>query len=331
MSLVILWSCLIVIVIMLYIVLDGFSLGVALLFPSAKNEKERDVLMNSIGPIWDANQTWLVFGGGALFAAFPMVYGVLFSALYIPLFTFIFGLLFRGVAFEFRANATRKNLWNHAFFLGSLIAVISQGFTLGGYLSGIKVINGHFAGSPFDWLNPFSIMVGLAPIAGYILLGSTYLLIKTSGPVQERAYHHAIRAAWAVLGFMVIVSIWTPIHDPSIPLRWLSPPRIYFVWTFPLLGMVSFWLLMRSLNTRKETLPFFYSVLLFLSAYLGLITAIHPYAIPPSVTLPDAAAQRESLLFIFWGVLIVLPVVLGYTVYSYSVFRGKVDVREGYH
>lgn len=315
---------------MLYIVLDGFSLGVALLFPSAKNEKERDVLMNSIGPIWDANQTWLVFGGGALFAAFPMVYGVLFSALYIPLFTFIFGLLFRGVAFEFRANANRKNFWNHAFFLGSLIAVISQGFTLGGYLSGIKVINGHFAGSPFDWINPFSIMVGLALIAGYILLGSTYLLIKTSGPVQERAYHQAIRAAWAVLGFMVIVSIWTPIHDPSIPLRWLSPPRICFVWTFPLLGMVSFWGLMRSLNTRKESLPFFYSVLLFLSAYLGLITAICPYAIPPSVTLQEAAAQRESLLFIFWGVLIVLPVVLGYTVYSYSVFRGKVDVKKAY-
>ena len=331
MSLIILWSSLLVTAILLYVILDGFSLGVGLLFPSARNEKERDALMNSIGPIWDANQTWLVFGGAVIFAVFPLLYGVLFSALYLPLITFLFGLIFRGVALEFRANTVRKGYWNKAFFFGSLIAVISQGLGLGGYLSGIKVAGNQFAGTPFDWLNPFAIMVGLALISGYVLLGATYLLIKTSGPVQERAYQQATWAAWAMLGFMVIVSIWTPLHDPAIPARWLSTPRIYFVWTFPLLGVVSFMALMKALSTRRETIPFFYSVLLFLSAYLGLITAIYPYAIPPSITLEQAAAQRESLLFTLWGVAIVLPVIFGYTAYSYFVFRGKVDIEEAYH
>jgi cytochrome d ubiquinol oxidase subunit II len=331
MDLVIVWACLVALTIMLYVVLDGFSLGVALLFPTAKDEKERNVLMNSIGPVWDANQTWLVFGGGALFASFPVVYGVLFTALYIPLLTFVFGLIFRGVAFEFRANSARKTPWNKTFFLGSLMAVIAQGLTLGGYLSGTHVSGGHFAGGTFDWLNPFSIMVGLALVTGYILLGSTYLLIKTTGDVQERAYQQALRAAWAVFGFMIIVSIWTPLHDPTIPVRWLSAPRIYFVWSFPLLGMAAFVGLIGSLKARREILPFVCSVLLFLSAYLGLVAAIYPYAIPPSVILQQAASQKETLLFVLWGVIIILPVVLGYTIYSYAVFRGKVDAEAGYH
>ena len=181
MDLVTIWSCLIGLAIILYVILDGFSLGVALLFRSTENEEERDILMSSIAPVWDANQTWLVFGGGALFVAFPTIYGVLFSALYIPLLTFVFGLIFRGVTFEFRANATRKGPWNTAFFLGSLVAVVAQGLTLGGILSGTKVAGDRFAGGPFDWLNPFSMTVGMALVAGYILLGSTYLIIKTTG------------------------------------------------------------------------------------------------------------------------------------------------------
>src|SRR4030042_2360572 len=198
MDLIILWSCLLALAIILYIVLDGFSLGIALLFPVTRDEEERDILIKSIAPVWDANQTWLVFGAGALFIAFPMIYGVLFSGLYIPLLTFIFGLIFRGVTFEFRANVSRKRPWNAAFFLGSLVAVIAQGLPLGGILSGTKVAEGQFAGGPFDWLNPFSLTVGLALIAGYILLGSTYLLIKTEGTVQERAYHKAFRTAWVL-------------------------------------------------------------------------------------------------------------------------------------
>lgn len=331
MDLVHIWLCLVGLVIILYVVLDGFSLGVALLFPTARNEEERDILMNSIAPVWDANQTWIVFGGGALFASFPMVYSVLFSALYIPLLTFIFGLIFRGVAFEFRANSTSKQRWNKAFFWGSLVAVFAQGMTLGGYLSGTKVADGVFAGGTFDWLNPFSLMAGFALIAGYVMLGSTYLLIKTTGAIQDRAYRQAFWSALAVAGFMILVSIWTPLHDPSIPARWFSPPRIYFIWTFPMLGLVAFSMLMKSIRQRAELLPFVSSAVLFISAYLGLLAAIYPYAIPPNITVYEAASQRETLLFALWGVCIVLPVVLGYTAYSYWVFRGKVLADEGYH
>ncbi len=330
MDLIILWACLLALAIILYVVLDGFSLGVALLFPTTRNEEERDTMMNSIAPVWDANQTWLVFGGGALFVAFPMIYGVLFSGLYIPLLTFVFGLIFRGVTFEFRANATRKGPWNTAFFLGSLVAVIAQGMTLGGVLSGTKVVGSSFAGGPFDWLNPFSLTVGLALIAGYILLGSTYLLIKTEGTVQEHAYHKAFRAAWVVLLFQILVTLWTPFHYPSALTNWINPPRIYFIWTFPMLGLLAFYGLIKSLKTRREVLPFVFSVIFFFAGYLGLIASIYPYAIPPSITFQEAAAQQETLRFTLWGVIIVLPLVLGYTIYNYVVFRGKVR-KEGYY
>jgi cytochrome d ubiquinol oxidase subunit II len=330
MDLVTLWACFLALAILLYVVLDGFSLGIALLFPTTQNEEERDTMMNTIAPVWDANQTWLVFGGGALFVAFPMIYGVLFSGLYIPLLTFIFGLIFRGVTFEFRANATRKGPWNAAFFLGSLVAVIAQGLTLGGVLSGTKVVEGQFSGGPFDWLNPFSVTVGLALIAGYVLLGSTYLLIKTEGTVQERAYHKAFRAAWVVLLFQILVTLWTPFHYSTALKNWLNPPRIYFIWAFPLLGLLAFYGLVKSLKVRREVLPFVFSIIFFFAGYLGLIASIYPYAIPPSITFQEAAAQHETLRFTLWGVIVVLPLVVGYTIYSYAVFRGKVR-KEGYY
>jgi cytochrome bd ubiquinol oxidase subunit II len=330
MDLITVWSCLIALAILLYVVLDGFSLGVALLFPSTRQEGERDELMDSIAPVWDANQTWLVFGGGALFVAFPIVYGVLFSALYIPLLTFIFGLIFRGVTFEFRAHSTRKRAWNHAFFLGSLVAVLSQGLTLGGILSGTKVVSGRFAGGPFDWLNLFSFTVGIALIAGYILLGSTYLIIKTTGSVQQRAFRQASWSALAVLGFQILITIWTPLHYPMALRNWFYPPRIYFIWAFPLLGLLAFFWLIKSLRDRREILPFCCSVVFYLAGYLGLIASVYPYAIPPSVTFQEAAAQPETLRFTLWGVVIVLPLVLGYMIYSYIVFRGKVG-GEGYY
>lgn len=331
MDLVIVWACLVALAILLYVVLDGFSLGVALLFPTAQEEEERDVMMNSIAPVWDANQTWLVFGGGAIFATFPMVYGVLFSALYIPLLTFVFGLIFRGVAFEFRTNAVQKEPWNKAFFLGSLVAVLAQGITLGSVISGTKVKEGHFAGGPFDWLNPFSLTVGVALIAGYVLLGASYLIIKTTGGVQDRAYRQAFRAAWIVLVFQAMITVWTPIHYPAVWPSWFSPPRIYFIWAFPLMGLVAFYCLIQSLQTRREILPFFCSVIFFLAGYLGLIASVYPYAIPPAITFQQAAAQHETLRFTLWGTIIVLPVVLTYIIYSYTVFRGKVGKQAYYH
>jgi len=319
------WAGLIGLAIILYIVLDGVSLGVGLIFSTARNERERSILINSIWPVWDANQTWLVFGGGAIFVAFPVVYGVAFSALYIPLSLFLLGLIFRGVTFEFRAEAARKEIWDRAFFFGSLVAVLSQGLTLGGILSGIKVTEGHFAGGSFDWLNPFSVMVGIALITGYILLSSTYLIIKTTGAIQERAYGRARWLAWIVLGFQILVTIWTPLHYPPALPGWFSPPRIYFIWVFPILGLTAFYGLIKSLKVRREILPFVYSVIFFFAGYLGLIALIYPYAIPPTITFQEAAAQTETLRFALWGAAIVLPVVVGYIVYSYSVFRGKVS------
>ncbi len=330
MDLVTTWSCLIGLAIILYVVLDGFGLGVALLFRSTRNEEERDILMASIAPVWDANQTWLVFGGGALFVAFPMIYSVLFTSLYIPLLTFIFGLIFRGVTFEFRANASRKRPWNIAFFLGSLVAVVAQGLTLGGILSGTKVVGDRFAGGPFDWLNPFSATVSMALIAGYILLGSTYLIIKTTGTVQEQAYRRAYQSAFIVLAFQILVTLWTPFHYPSTLSNWISPPRVYFIWAFPLVGLLAFYGLIKNLRARREVLPFVFSVVFFFAGYLGLIASIYPYVVPPDITFQEAAAQHETLRFTLWGAVIVLPLVLAYTGYSYAIFRGKVD-KESHH
>ncbi|MGB6063986.1 MAG: cytochrome d ubiquinol oxidase subunit II [Desulfomonilaceae bacterium] len=330
MALIDVWAGLIGLAMFLYVVLDGVSLGVGLLFPTARDENERNVLMNSVWPVWDANQTWLVFGGGAIFIAFPVVYGVLSSALYIPLIAFLCGLIFRGVAFEFRAEAARKGPWNISFFFGSLVAVLSQGFMLGGILTEISVRGDQFAGRPFDWLNPFSIMTGIALIPGYIMLASTYLLIKTEGAVRERAYRYAMWSGIIVLVFMAIVTIWTPYHYPLVWTNWFSPPRIYFVWIFPLFGLIAAFQLARSLRSREEVKPFFYSVCLFLSGYLGLATSLYPYAIPPTITLQEAAAQTETLRFALWGGVIVLPVVIAYIVYSYWVFRGKVSESDGY-
>lgn len=331
MDLVQIWMLLVGVVVMLYVTLDGFTLGVGLLFPFSGEEHDRDVMMSSIAPIWDANQTWIVFGGVALFAAFPMIYTVLFSALYVPLLTFVFGLLFRGVAFEFRINAKNKVPWNRAFFAGCLVATLGQGLTLGAYLSGVQVEGTAFAGGAFDWLNPFSVIVALALVCGYMLLGATYLIIKTEGEVQDRAYHQAFWSSMAVLAFLIIVSVYSPAHDPQLLARWTSEPRVYFIWMLPLIGAAAFIALQVSLQRREEVKPFFFTVLLYLSAYLGLLAAIYPMAILPDITIYQAASQRETQIFILIGVLFLLPVILGYSIYSYWVFRGKVLAEEGYH
>lgn len=325
------WVALVGLVIILYVILDGFSLGAGILFLTASDDSERDMIMGSIAPVWDANQTWIVFGGGALFATFPTTYAVLFSALYIPLLTFLFGLIFRGIAFEFRVNARNKALWDRAFSWGSLVATFAQGLTLGAYISGIKTADGLFAGGAFDWFSPFSVMVGIALVFGYALLGACFLIMKTTGAVKIRAFEQAFRAALFVAGAMMVVSIWTPLQNPEIPARWFSTPRVYFIWFFPLLGITSFIMLLRSLKRKQEKAPFFCSVLLFISAYVGLQAAVYPYAVLPDITIQQAAAQPETLLFTLWGVLFVLPVVLGYTIYSYWVFRGKTGEDTGYH
>jgi len=323
------WASLIGLAMILYVILDGISLGVALLFGAFADEKDRSVLIGTIAPVWDANQTWLLFGGGAIFAAFPVVYGVLSSGLYLPLITFIMGLIFRGVAFEFRAESSKKAAWERAFFLGSLVAVVSQGLTLGGVLTGVVVSGRQFAGGPFDWLNPFSVMVGIALIPGYVMLASSYLVLKTTGSIQDRAYALVSRSTQLVLAFMVLVTVWTPFHYPLVLAHWFSPPRVYFIWTFPVLGLVAAYTLTKSVKQRRQAAPLACAIVLFLSGYFGLAASLYPYAIPPSLKIWEAAAQPESLLFTLWGAIIVLPLVLLYTGYSYWVFRGKTG-EEGY-
>jgi cytochrome d ubiquinol oxidase subunit II len=330
MDLAVIWIFLLGLSVILYVILDGFGLGIALLFPLTPAQEDRDTLTSSIAPVWDANQTWLVFGGAALFVAFPLMYGVLLSALYIPVVTLLYGLIFRGVSFEFRANAIRKRPWDRAFFLGSLFAVVAQGLTLGGILSGTKTVGGHFAGGPFDWLNPFSIAMAVGLTAGYFLLASTYLIIKTTGNVQDRAYGHAFRASLVVLFFQALMIIWTPLHYPPALNNWLSAPRIYFVWIFPVLGLLAFSGIVAGLRARREIMPFLSSVVFFLAGYLGLFASIYPAAVPPGITFSEAAAPRETLRVTLWGAAVILPVVLGYTIYSYTVFRGKAGA-EGYH
>jgi cytochrome bd ubiquinol oxidase subunit II len=330
MGLINVWAGLVALAMIFYVLLDGVSLGVALLFPTASDERERTTMMESIAPVWDANQTWIVFGGAAVFAAFPLVYAILSSALYIPLMTFIMGLIFRGVTFEFRAHASRRARWDRAFFAGSLVAVLSQGLMLGGILSGIPVHNGTFAGSPIGWLNPFSVMVGTALIPGYVMLASCYLIMKTEGAVQARAYSYASLSALLVLLFMALVTVWTPYQYPLVWKHWFAAPRIYFVWSFPLLGLIAVYKLLTSLRARREAAPLVWAMGLFLSGYLGLVTSIYPYAIPPAITLAEASSQPETLRFILWGAVIILPMVIGYTVYSHWVFRGKVGQQRYY-
>ena len=323
------WSVLVGLAMVLYVVLDGISLGVAMLFGAFVQGKERSVLFGTIAPVWDANQTWLLFGGGAIFAAFPAVYAVLSSGLYVPLITFIMGLIFRGVAFEFRGESTGKRAWERAFFLGSLVAVLSQGMTLGGVLTGVAVKGGQFAGGPLDWLTPFSVMVGIALIPGYLMLASAFLVIKTDGEMQERAYAIARGSTVVVLVAMAIVTVWMPVHYPLVLTHWMSAPRVYFVWTFPILGLLAARGLVRSVKKRRTFAPLACGIVLFLSGYLGILASLYPYAIPPSIKISEAAARPESLVFTLWGALIVLPLVLAYTGYSYWVFRGK-TAEEGY-
>jgi len=330
MDIVPIWIALLGLSVIFYVILDGFGLGIALLFPFTHDDVERDTLMNSIAPVWDANQTWLVFGGSILLVAFPLMYGVLFSALYIPLFTLLYGLIFRGVSFEFRINATRKYIWDRAFFLGGLAAVAGQGLILGGILTGTKTAGSNFAGGSFDWLNAYSIATAIGLIAGYVLLASTYLIIKTTGTIQDRAYGKAFRSSVVALIFQILMIIWTTFHYPSVLTHWFSSPRVYFIWIFPAAGLLAFTGVIKSLRARREIMPFVFSVVFFFAGYLGLFASIYPYAVPPGITFYDAAAQRETLVFTLWGAAMILPVVLGYTIYRYTVFKGKVG-KEGYY
>jgi cytochrome bd ubiquinol oxidase subunit II len=328
----VIWAGLIGTAVALYVILDGFDLGTGILFPFAKTERERDQMMDSVAPFWDGNETWLVLGGGGLWVAFPLAYSVVMPALYLPVFFMLLALVFRGVAFEFRSVAvTSKRYWNFAFAAGSTVAAICQGVILAGLIQGIKVENGAFAGGALDWATPFALLCGLGVTAGYALLGATWLVLKTEGPVAERARMHAKALLIAVLAFMAVVSLWTPLAFDRIAARWFSTPNIFFLWPVPLVTALTAFMAWRWLEEGRETLPFLASIALFLLGYLGLVISTYPYLVPPSLTIWDTAAVPASQIFMLLGTLVLLPIILGYITFVYWLFRGKVHEGEGYH
>jgi cytochrome d ubiquinol oxidase subunit II len=301
------------------------------LFPFARSERERDQIMNSIAPFWDGNETWLVLGGGGLWVAFPHAYAIIMPALYLPVIVMLLALVFRGVSFEFRAVAVSKTYWNFAFTAGSTLAAFCQGLILGGLIQGIKVENGVFAGGPLDWAQPFTFVCGLGVVAGYALLGATWLVMKTEGVVAERARRQAKALLIAVLAFMALVSVWTPLAFERIASRWFSTPNIYLLWPVPLLTAFTALAAWRWLDERREVLPFLASIVLFLLGYLGLVISTFPYIVPPAMTIWQAAAVPASQVFLLLGATFLLPIILGYYVFIYWLFQGKVREGEGYH
>ena len=318
--------------IFLYVILDGFDLGIGILYPLVPRSDDRTVMMNSIAPIWDGNETWLVLGGAGMLAAFPLAYAVLLSAFYVPLSIMLVALILRGVAFEFRIKAGRERvIWSATFFLGSALAAFMQGAVLGAFLGGVEVEGRDFVGGPLDWLTTFSVVCGLGVMVGYTLLGATWLIMKTEGRLQDWSYNCAQWCLAGVVFFLFAVSLWTPLRHETVAERWFSFPNIVLLSWVPLACALVLWRLWLGIKRCREISPFVYTVTLFFLGYLGLIISMWPFAIPPAITIWQAAAPSESLQFLMFGFVFLVPLVVGYTIYSYNVFRGKVSPTDGYH
>ncbi len=326
------WAAIIGLAVAMYVILDGFDLGIGILFPFAEADRERDQMMNSVAPFWDGNETWLVLGGAGMMVAFPLAYSIILPALYLPVIIMLLALVFRGVAFEFRwIGVTSKPHWTFAFAAGSALAAFCQGLILGGLIQGIKMENRAFAGGAFDWATPFAVLCGLGLVAGYGLLGATWLIMKTEGSVAKRARLEAKLLLIAVLAFMAVVSIWTPLAFERIAARWFSLPNILFLWWVPAATALFSFALWRWLETGREVLPFLATIALFLLGYLGLLISNFPYLVPPSLTIWQAAAAPATQVFMLMGTLVLLPIIIGYMIFVYWIFGGKVREGEGYH
>jgi cytochrome d ubiquinol oxidase subunit II len=322
------WGLIIAAAIFFYVLLDGFDLGVGILFPFAPSDKCRDRMMNSIAPFWDGNETWLVLGGGGLLAAFPLAYSVLMPAFYIPIFLMLFGLIMRGIAFEFRFKSEGKlrRLWDYAFHFGSLSAAFCQGVILGAFVKGVEIDGRNFAGGALDWSTSFSIMTGIATVFGYALLGSTWLIMKTEDITQEWSRKVASYVLVFVGIFMALVSLIMPFINEQIKNFWFSKPNFFYLLPIPLLTMGLFIMLWRDLlNGKREYRPFLTAINIFILNFLGLGISIYPWIIPYKYTISDAAASGPSLSLMLVGVVPLLPLILLYTGYNYYVFRGKTD------
>jgi cytochrome bd ubiquinol oxidase subunit II len=326
------WAGLIAFAVLAYVVLDGFDLGVGILFPFFPGQHDRNVMTNSIAPVWDGNETWLVLGGGGLMAVFPLAYATVLPALYIPIILMLLGLIFRGVAFEFRFRTERwRGVWDWGFALGSATAALMQGIALGALVQGIRIENREYAGGWWDWLTPFSIVTGVAVVVGYGLLGATWLNLKTTGELQTKAKRLAIFAGVGTLALIGIVSIWTPFLEPLYFERWFQWPTAFFSAFVPLLLAICAFGLWQGLTTDKHLQPFLSALGLFVLSFTGLGISFYPYIVPGALTIKEAAAPDDSLAFLLVGAVILIPIILAYTGYAYWVFRGKVDPEEGYH
>jgi cytochrome d ubiquinol oxidase subunit II len=331
MDLPVLWAFILAFAIFAYVVLDGFDLGVGILFPTLDGPGERGQAMNSVAPVWDGNETWLVMGGGGLFAAFPLAYAIIMPAVYAPIIAMLLALVFRGVAFEFRwRDPGHQRFWDAAFAGGSLLAAFAQGVTLGALLQGIAVEGRQYAGGWWDWLSPFSLLTGLSLVAGYALLGSTWLIMKTHGRLQDHSFRQARIAGIATIICIAAVSLATPFLEEAYYERWFDWPQVLFTAQVPLLVAIATAAFFVSLARRHESLPFLLSLGLFALSMAGLGMSNFPDIVPGAVGIHEAAAPESSLVFMLVGAGILIPIILAYTAYAYWIFRGKVG-EEGYH
>jgi cytochrome d ubiquinol oxidase subunit II len=327
------WAIIIFFGVFMYVVMDGFDLGIGMLFPFVPERHERDVMMNTVAPVWDGNETWLVLGGAGLLAAFPLAYSIILSGLYLPLIFMLLGLIFRGVAFEFRFKALEheRHVWDKAFIGGSVTAAFFQGVALGAFLQGIPVAGRAYAGGPLDWLAPFPLLCGVGVMIAYTLLGSTWLIMKTEGELQLRMIQVARPFGLMLLGAICVVSVWTPLTHPEVAARWFSFPNIVLFAPVPLLVAAGIFWLLRSLKGEPHLSPFIAALGLIFLGYTGMAISIWPNIVPPVVSIWTASSPPQSQGFALVGTLFILPFILGYTVWSYYVFRGKVKTGEGYH
>jgi cytochrome d ubiquinol oxidase subunit II len=319
--------------VLMYVLLDGFVLGLGILAPFAEDEHQLDHMMNTAAPIWDGNETWLVLGGAGLLAAFPKAYALILSTLYLPVLLMLIALIFRGVAFEFRFKATRgKPFWGAAFALGSMLAAFAQGVMLGALVEGNAVQGGTYLHGAFAWFSPFSMLTGIAVLFGYALLGATWLVMKTEGRLQQVARTLTRPLVLVVVAFMGLVSAWLPFLDSRIMARWFEDGHFWWLAPVPLLALANAFALWRAaLHQDRDVRPFVLTLAFFALGFAGLVLGIWPNIVPPHLSIWEASSSPSSQLFLGVGIAFLLPAILGYTYWSYSVFRGKVAADSGYH
>ncbi|WP_034913213.1 MULTISPECIES: cytochrome d ubiquinol oxidase subunit II [Erwinia] len=329
----IIWFTIIVFSTLMYIVMDGFDLGIGILFPFNKDATERDMMVNTVAPVWDGNETWLVLGGAGLYGAFPLAYAVIIDALSVPLTVMLIGLIFRGVAFEFRFKATEEHrpFWDKSFIAGSFLATFSQGVVLGSFINGFEVTGRAYSGPELLWLTPFALFCGLGLVVAYALLGSSWLIMKTEGELHRKMTALTRPLLLALLAIIVVVSIWTPLQHADIMHRWFTLPNLFWFLPVPVLVLLVSVLLLRALRRHAHYAPFLLTLALVFLGFTGLGISIWPDIIPPSITIWQAASPPQSLSFMLVGSLIIIPVILVYTFWSYYVFRGKIKPDAGYH